>query len=160
MGFIWFLSFFFAFVEARKSSSNPIFYFWFLLLGPKGNPDPTDFITAEINCIPFHRSPITVGDWAYSFKSWSFVIPGWRAWYLQVLATKAGYWDRCNISHCLNLSLGNPSANAALLSAMCYFWSDALNAFLFGHGPMLPTLLDVYALTNLDVTSPMNPTDL
>ena len=35
-----------------------------------------------------------------------------------------------------------------------YFWSDALNCFLFGHGPMTPTLLDVVMITGLDITSP------
>jgi hypothetical protein len=34
-----------------------------------------------------------------------------------------------------------------------YFWSDALNAFLFGHGPMTPTLAEVLLLTGLDVSS-------
>jgi len=34
-----------------------------------------------------------------------------------------------------------------------YFWSDAINAFLFGHGPMTPTLLDVMMLTGLNITS-------
>src|SRR6185312_11876392 len=36
------------------------------------------------------------------------------------------------------------------------FWSDALNCFLFGHGPMTPTLLDGTMITGLDIGSP-NP---
>jgi len=34
-----------------------------------------------------------------------------------------------------------------------YFWSDTLNAFLFGHGPAFPTLADVLMLTGLDIAS-------
>lgn len=37
--------------------------------------------------------------------------------------------------------------NEPLLVAASYFWSDTLNAFLFGHGPVKPTLADVLMLT-------------
>jgi hypothetical protein len=40
-----------------------------------------------------------------------------------------------------------------LLAAASYFWSDTLNAFLFGHGPMTPSLMDVIMLTGLDISS-------
>jgi hypothetical protein len=30
------------------------------------------------------------------------------------------------------------------LIAACHFWSNGVNAFLFGHGPMSPTLADVW----------------
>lgn len=42
--------------------------------------------------------------------------------------------------------------NEPLLAAAWYFWSNALNAFLFGHGPMKPTLADVLVLTSLNVS--------
>jgi hypothetical protein len=45
------------------------------------------------------------------------------------------------------------SRNESLLIAASYFWSNALNAFLFGHGPMTPTLADVLLLTDLDISS-------
>jgi hypothetical protein len=45
------------------------------------------------------------------------------------------------------------SQNESLLIAASYFWSDALNAFLFGHGPMAPTLINVLPLTSLDISS-------
>jgi hypothetical protein len=32
--------------------------------------------------------------------------------------------------------------------------------FLFGHEPMSPTLMDAFALIDLDVTSPLNHADL
>ena len=32
-----------------------------------------------------------------------------------------------------------------------HFWSDAINAFMFNHGPMTPTLMDVMILTGLNI---------
>jgi len=43
--------------------------------------------------------------------------------------------------------------NESLLIATSYFWSDTLNAFLFGHGPASPTLADVLMLASLDIAS-------
>jgi len=43
--------------------------------------------------------------------------------------------------------------NESLLIAASYFWSDTLNAFLFGHGLASPTLADVLMLTGLDIAS-------
>ena len=41
-----------------------------------------------------------------------------------------------------------------LLKTIGYFWSDALNCFLFGHSPMTHTLLDVTMITGIDIESP------
>jgi hypothetical protein len=38
------------------------------------------------------------------------------------------------------------------LIAAFHFWSISANAFLFGHGPMSPTLANVYMITSLKVT--------
>ena len=43
--------------------------------------------------------------------------------------------------------------NEPMLISASFFWSDAINAFLFGHSPMTPTLLDVMMLTGLNITS-------
>jgi hypothetical protein len=43
--------------------------------------------------------------------------------------------------------------NENLLKTISYFWSDALICFLFGHGPMTPTLIDVVMITGLDISS-------
>ena len=43
--------------------------------------------------------------------------------------------------------------NESLLIAASYFWSDTLNAFVFGHGPVSPTLADVLMLTGSDVST-------
>ena len=40
-----------------------------------------------------------------------------------------------------------------MLVSTSYFWSDALNAFLFGHGPMTPTSLDIIMLTGLNISA-------
>jgi hypothetical protein len=57
----------------------------------------------------------------------------------------------------LELSLAETPKNESLLIAACHFWSNGVNAFLFGHGPMSPTLADVYMMTDLDVTRSMYP---
>ena len=41
-----------------------------------------------------------------------------------------------------------------MLISASFFWSDAINAFLFGHGPMTPTLLDVLMLTGPTISAP------
>ena len=50
--------------------------------------------------------------------------------------------------------------NEALLISASYFWSDAVNAFLFGHGPMTITLADIFMLTGLRVTGSVSPYEL
>ena len=40
-----------------------------------------------------------------------------------------------------------------MLISASFFWSNALNAFMFGHGPMTPTLLDVMILTGLNINA-------
>src|SRR5688572_15841669 len=67
--------------------------------------------------------------------------------------------DELKIDHCINLSLSQMEKNEPLVIAASYFWSDTLNAFLFGHGPMTPTLADVLMLTGLDISSPDKPFD-
>jgi hypothetical protein len=52
-----------------------------------------------------------------------------------------------------------PPKNEYLLIAACHFWSNGVNAFLFGHGPMSPTLADVYMITGLDITGSVHPWD-
>lgn len=46
------------------------------------------------------------------------------------------------------------------MSAASYFWSNAMNGFLFKQGPMTPTLLDITMITGLDITSSVNPVGL
>jgi hypothetical protein len=53
----------------------------------------------------------------------------------------------------LSLSLSPLAKNENLLQTIGYFWSDALNCFLFDHGVMTPTLLDVVMITGLNISS-------
>jgi hypothetical protein len=72
-------------------------------------------------------------------------------------STKTSNWDSLRIAQCLELSLAETPKNENLLIAACHFWSNGVNAFLFGHGPMSPTLADVYMMTGLDITGSMYP---
>jgi hypothetical protein len=65
--------------------------------------------------------------------------------------------DSVKTSNCLELSLVETPKNENLLIAACHFWSNGANAFLFGHGPMSPTLADVYMITGLEVTRTVYP---
>ena len=44
-----------------------------------------------------------------------------------------------------------------MLISASYFWSDAVNAFMFNHGPMTPTLMDVVMLTGLNINAHDRP---
>jgi hypothetical protein len=70
---------------------------------------------------------------------------------------KTNNWDNLHIAHCLELSLAETPKNENLLIAACHFWSNGANAFLFGHGPMSPTLANVYIITGLRVTGTVYP---
>ena len=61
------------------------------------------------------------------------------------------------MNQCLTLSLYEMEWNDPLLISASYFWSNTLNAFVFGHGPMTITLVDVYMLIGLRITRPMQP---
>jgi hypothetical protein len=63
-------------------------------------------------------------------------------------------WGTIRIADALSLSLSPLDKNENLLKTIVYFWSDALNCFLFGHSSMTPTLMDVVMITGLDIASP------
>jgi hypothetical protein len=67
-------------------------------------------------------------------------------------SVKTSNQDSLRIAYCLELSLDETPKNENLLIAAYHFWSNGANAFLFGHGPMSPTLADVYMITGLGVT--------
>jgi hypothetical protein len=100
-------------------------------------------------------------EWRDAFKNWPLPpIAGWRNWYKRILdddSVKTNNWDSLRIAQCLELSLAETPKNESLLIAACYFWSNGINAFLFGHGPMSPTLADVYMMTGLDITESVYP---
>jgi hypothetical protein len=129
-------------------------------LGPVGIYDPLEFIEAESQRIPFKAALAKPQQWQDSFKNWPLPpIAGWRNWYKRILddGSKTSNWDTLRIAHCLELSLAENPKNENLLIAACHFWSNGANAFLFGHGPMSPTLADVYMMTGLKVIGPVYP---
>ena len=92
-------------------------------------------------------------DWPQAFRSWPNTTPGWRNWFHRVAGTYRAIWEQYDIGQCLNLSLSKMVKNELLLTSASFFWCDAISAFLFGHGPMTPTLLDVMMLTGLNISA-------
>jgi hypothetical protein len=119
-----------------------------------GDTDPIEMINFETSRIPFKHASLNLADWDSYFRSWTSYVKGWRDWYLRVSVKNKGSWEQYKISQCITLYLSEMSQNESLLIAASYFWFDALNAFLFSHGPMAPTLADVLVLTGLDISSP------
>jgi hypothetical protein len=128
-------------------------------LGLVGTSDPLEFIEVESQRIPFKAALSRPHEWQDAFKSWPLpAIAGWRNSYKRILdddSGKTSNWDSLRIAQCLELSLAETPKNESLLIAACHFWSNGVNAFLFGHGPMSPTLADVYMMTGLDITGSM-----
>ena len=84
---------------------------------------------------------------------------GWRDWFRRVLYKKSGDWEVYDLSQCLTLSLSGMKRNDSLLIVASYFWSNTLNAFIFGHSPMTITLADVHMLTGLRIIGSIQPYD-
>jgi hypothetical protein len=126
-----------------------------------GTSDPLEFIEAESQRIPFKAALSRPHEWQDTLKNWP--LPpnaGWRNWYKRILdddSAKTSNWDNLRIAQCLELSLAETPKNENLLIAASHFWSNGINAFLFGHGPMSPTLADVYVMTGLDITGSVYP---
>jgi hypothetical protein len=119
-----------------------------------GISDRREFIVAESQRIPFKSALSKPSLWQDAVKNWPLPpIAGWRNWYKRVLA------ENLRIAQCLELSLAETQKNEDLLIAACHFWSNGVNAFLFGRGPMSPTLADVYMITGLDVSGSVYPWD-
>jgi len=127
-----------------------------IYLGPMGNPYPTSIINLETNRIPLKSSDMNL-DWSQAFRSWPSVTPGWRNWFRRMANSQITNWEQYDISQCLNLSLSEMIRNEPMLISASYFWSDAVNAFMFNHGPMTPTLMDVVMLTGLNINAPDRP---
>ena len=84
---------------------------------------------------------------------------GWRDWFRRVSEKKAGDWEIYDLNQCLTLSLSGMERNDSLLISTSYFWSNTLNASVFGHGPMTIILTNIYMLIDLRITGSMQPYD-
>ena len=127
-----------------------------IYLGPMGSPDPTSIINLETSRIPIKSSDMNL-DWSQAFRSWPIVTPGWRNWFRGMAIVQRTNWEQYDIGQCLNLSLSEMIRNEPMLISAFYFWSDALDFFLFGHGPMTPRLMDVLMLTGLKFLPQTDP---
>jgi hypothetical protein len=96
---------------------------------------------------------IDLDSWADNLRAWPNPPEGWVTWYNRVAKTYQPTWETIGIADALSLSLSPLEKNENLLKTIGYFWSDALNCFLFGLGLMTPTLLDVVMITDLDISS-------
>jgi hypothetical protein len=132
-------------------------------LGPVGVSDPREFIAAESQGIQFKAALTKPSLWQDAFKNWPLPpIAGWRNWYKRVLvdnSVKTRTWDSLRIAQCLELSLAETPKNEDLLIAACHFWLNGVNAFLFGLGPVSPTLADVYMIAGLAISGSVYPWD-
>jgi hypothetical protein len=123
-------------------------------LGPHSYESPVDLISCEVNRIPLVSQDIDLDYWADSLRAWPNPPEGWVSWYNRVARTYQSTWETIGIADALSLSLSPLENNENLLKTIGYFWSDALNCFLFGHRLMTPNLMDVMMLTGLDIASP------
>jgi hypothetical protein len=96
---------------------------------------------------------IDLDSWSDSLRAWPNPPEGWVTWYNRVANTYQPTWESIGIADALSLSLSPLEKNENLLKTIGYFRSDALNYFLFGHGSMTLTLLDVMMITGLDISS-------
>ncbi|KAK1660260.1 hypothetical protein QYE76_048419 [Lolium multiflorum] len=125
-----------------------------MCLGPRSSESPAHLISCEANRIPFVNQDLDLTSWADCLRAWPNPPEGWVAWYNRVSKTHYATWETIGIADALSLSLSPLEKNENILKTIGYFWSDALNCFMFGHGPMTPTLLDVAMITGLDIASP------
>jgi hypothetical protein len=123
-------------------------------LGPRFHESPTDLISCEANRITFVSQDIDLDSWADSLRAWPNPPEGWVSWYNRMARVHQSTWEAIGIADALSLSLSPLDKNENLLKTIGYFWSDALNCFLFGHSLMTPTLTDVVMITDLDIASP------
>jgi hypothetical protein len=123
-------------------------------LGPRFHESLIDLISCEANRIPFVSQDIDLDSWFNNLRAYSNPPEGWVAWYNRMVRVHQSTWETIGIADALSLSLSPLDKNENLLKTIGYFWSDALNCFLFGHSLMTPTLMDVVMITGLDIASP------
>jgi hypothetical protein len=122
-------------------------------LGARFHESPIDLISCEANRIPFEsrcrfrllgRQPMCLAKSPI----------GWVAWYNRVARVHQSTRETIGTTDALSLSLSPLDKNENLLKTIDYFWSGALNCFLFGHSQTIPTLMDVVMIISLDIASP------
>jgi hypothetical protein len=103
-----------------------------------GISDPSEFIAAESQRIPFKAALSKPYEWQDALKNWPLPpLAGWRNWYKRMLdddSVKTSNWDNLCIVHCLELSLAETPKNENLLIAACHFWSNGAKPFFLAMG--------------------------
>jgi hypothetical protein len=122
-------------------------------LGPKSYEPPQDLVKAETKRLPFVHTNPNLDLWTNQLGAWPFPMDGWVNWYQRVEEAHGATWQITRIADALSLSLAPMEKDDNLLRSIGYFWSDSLNCFLLGSGPMTPTLMDVAMILGLDVQS-------
>jgi hypothetical protein len=123
-------------------------------LRPRFHEILIDLISCVANKIPFMSQDIGLDSWADTLRAWPNPPEGSVSWYNRMARVHQSTWEAIGIADALSLLLSPLDKNENLLKTIGYFWSDALNYFLFGHSPMTPTLMDVVMITSLDIASP------
>nr|CAD1822727.1 unnamed protein product [Ananas comosus var. bracteatus] len=140
----------------------------YTILKPFVNSDPSRFILgpsltevpAPINS-PFSgdgfplKKAIHLQSWyssastGKSLRTWPSTSEAYLTWLDRVEAAFSDFWREVGIYAAIQLSRHPPVADNLLLAAALCFWSSTSNVFLFKRGPLIPTLLDVAAITGL-----------
>ena len=113
-------------------------------LGLMGDLDPTELINLLTCRLPFKQSSMCPSVWNKTFRAWPVLLNGWRDWYLRVAKTHQTKWVDYDLDQCIALSLSSIKKNEPMLKSASYFWSNAFNAFIFGHGPMIVVTPQVF----------------
>ena len=122
-------------------------------LGPKSYEPPYELARTEIKRLPFVHADPDLDLWADQLRTWPFLMDGWVEWYKRVEHVHSSIGQTTRIVDALTLSLSPMEKDDNLLRSIGYFWSNILNCFLFGSGPMTSTLMDVVKILGLDVQS-------
>lgn len=124
-------------------------------LGPQSFEPPLDLISAEMQRIPFMAQTPNPNIWTNQLRAWPFPMEGWVNWYKRVSKDHAATWQAIGIADALYLTISPIEKHENLLRSIGYFWSDTLNCFMFGCGPMTQTLtlMDVVMILGLDIHS-------
>jgi len=122
-------------------------------LGPRSFEPPLDLISAKTQRFPFMAQTPNPNIWTDQLRALPFPMEGWSNWYKRVAKYHMADWQKLGIADALSLTLSPIEKNENLLRSIGYFWSDILNCFMFGHGPMTPTLMDVVMILGLDIHS-------
>ncbi|BAT13567.1 Os11g0272425 [Oryza sativa Japonica Group] len=68
------------------------------VLGPMGDPDPTDLINAETERIPFKQTKPDLAQWKLTIHFWPSKLKGYRSWYKRLAAAKRYHWEEIGIA--------------------------------------------------------------